>query len=289
MILYFFYKNKLFTIPQFFFVFTNAYSGLSLFNSWYSSLIRYMTFYNMIFTALPLAIKAIFEQDVHYLALKKDAKGELVINQNIQIRNMIPYIYKVGQLDTIFNNVNFLLWIAKGIVHGFLIWLTCLFSCVDSEIVDRRGFNMDFWFISVTMFSAVFVVATLQKVYMIRYWTWFNFWSLTVFSVACYVAWMFIADVLFSYIDASGIQDLVWSSPLFYLLLLLNAGLFTGYDFAERFLREWFGHNLTTKARLLVQTGAVEKMTKDDFSSAFETDRSVGNKIRQKDTPGRFN
>lgn len=34
MILYFFYKNMLFTIPQFFFVFMNAYSGLSLFNSW---------------------------------------------------------------------------------------------------------------------------------------------------------------------------------------------------------------------------------------------------------------
>lgn len=34
MILYFFYKNMLFTIPQFFFVFLNAYSGLSLFNSW---------------------------------------------------------------------------------------------------------------------------------------------------------------------------------------------------------------------------------------------------------------
>lgn len=35
MILYFFYKNMLFTIPQFFFIFINAYSGLSLFNSWY--------------------------------------------------------------------------------------------------------------------------------------------------------------------------------------------------------------------------------------------------------------
>jgi magnesium-transporting ATPase (P-type) len=34
MILYFFYKNMLFTIPQFFFVFSNSYSGLSLFDDW---------------------------------------------------------------------------------------------------------------------------------------------------------------------------------------------------------------------------------------------------------------
>lgn len=34
MVLYFFYKNMLFTIPQFFFIFLNAYSGRSLFDDW---------------------------------------------------------------------------------------------------------------------------------------------------------------------------------------------------------------------------------------------------------------
>lgn len=248
-----------------------------------------MTFYNMIFTALPLASKAVFDQDVHYVHVKTNAHGNTVVDYNAKVREMVPYIYKVGQLDLIFNNVNFLLWIAKGILHGFLIWLTCLFSCVDGEITAKDGFSVDFWFVSVTMFSSIFVVATLQKMYMIRYWTWIDVVCLTLLSVACYVAWLWISDLLFSFIDASGIQDVIWGSPLFYLLLLLNGGFFTAYDFAERFLREWFGHNITTKARVLVQTGAVDRMTKNDFSTAFETDRSVGNKIRQKDTPGRFN
>lgn len=35
MILYFFYKNMLFTIPHFFFCIFNAYSALSVFDSWY--------------------------------------------------------------------------------------------------------------------------------------------------------------------------------------------------------------------------------------------------------------
>jgi magnesium-transporting ATPase (P-type) len=34
MILYFFYKNMLFTIPQFFFATFNAFSAFSLFESW---------------------------------------------------------------------------------------------------------------------------------------------------------------------------------------------------------------------------------------------------------------
>lgn len=60
LVLYFFYKNMLFTIPQFFFIFLNAYSGRSLFDDWY------MTFYNMIFTASPLMFKALVDQDIHY-------------------------------------------------------------------------------------------------------------------------------------------------------------------------------------------------------------------------------
>ena len=87
-----------------------------------------MTFYNMIFTALPLTAKAIFDQDIHYLQVKKDHKGVIGVDYNPKVREMIPYIYKVGQMDSIFNNVNFLLWVAKGILHGFLIWLTCLQS-----------------------------------------------------------------------------------------------------------------------------------------------------------------
>lgn len=247
-----------------------------------------MTFYNMIFTALPLAAKAIFDQDVHYLEIQKDSSGAQVVKQNPNIFTMIPYIYKVGQKDSIFNNITFLMWIGKGIIHGFLIWLTCLFSCVDSNIVGQNGLNSDFWFVSVTMFTSIFVVATLQIVFMTRYWTWFNFILLTIFSILPYLAWMFISDLLYTMIDSSGIQDQVWGSSTFYLLILLNAGIFTGYDFTERFLQEWFGHSITTKAKVIVQSKAVNRMSRDDFAGSFDTSKSIDNKIRQKDTPGRF-
>jgi len=45
----------------------------------------YMTFYNMIFTALPITAKAILESDINYKSTKiPDAKKYL------------PYIYYVG-------------------------------------------------------------------------------------------------------------------------------------------------------------------------------------------------
>ena len=61
MILYFFYKNAVFTLPQFMFAFISGFSAQTVFDD------LYITFYNMLFTALPLMAKAIFEQDINYL------------------------------------------------------------------------------------------------------------------------------------------------------------------------------------------------------------------------------
>lgn len=67
MILYFFYKNMLFTIPQFITAFFCGYSGQTLFDDVYISL------YNLAFTAMPLVVRAVLEQDVNYIFKKKPA------------------------------------------------------------------------------------------------------------------------------------------------------------------------------------------------------------------------
>ena len=61
MILYFFYKNMLFTVPQFIAAFYNGFSGQTIFDD------IYITLYNLIFTAVPLLIRAVLEQDVNYV------------------------------------------------------------------------------------------------------------------------------------------------------------------------------------------------------------------------------
>jgi magnesium-transporting ATPase (P-type) len=61
MILFFFYKNLIFTLPQFYFAFLTAYSGQTIFDAWYIAL------YNILFTAIPLLIRAVLEQDIYYI------------------------------------------------------------------------------------------------------------------------------------------------------------------------------------------------------------------------------
>ena len=78
LILYFFYKNMVFTLPQFMFAYINGYSGQTIYDDYY------ITCYNMIFTALPLLAKAVYDYDVN-----PDIDGS-------KYRNLLPRLYYVG-------------------------------------------------------------------------------------------------------------------------------------------------------------------------------------------------
>ena len=60
----------LFTIPQFIFAFYCGYSGQTVFDD------IYITLYNLVFTALPLVIRAVLEQDVYYITDSKEVYPE---------------------------------------------------------------------------------------------------------------------------------------------------------------------------------------------------------------------
>jgi magnesium-transporting ATPase (P-type) len=57
----------LFTLPQFIAAFFNGFSGQTLFDD------IYITLYNLVFTAAPLLIRAIFEQDVNYVYKREES------------------------------------------------------------------------------------------------------------------------------------------------------------------------------------------------------------------------
>ena len=133
MILYFFYKNMLFTVPQLILAFYCGYSGQTLFDD------LYITLYNLAFTSIPLIIRAVLEQDVNYVYKKKDDKvhpsddtvhhireTDVLYRQinylptqfgvNKYFYRLFPKIYFIGQENCIFNNTNYVLWMVEGIL-----------------------------------------------------------------------------------------------------------------------------------------------------------------------------
>ena len=109
MILYFFYKNMLFTLPQLYIAFYCGWSSQTIFDDWYIAL------YNLLFTSMPLIIRAVLEQDVNYIfktdkrnlgyenvpTLKTLVKQEEYLPEkyrtNKYLYRLFPKIYFIGQ------------------------------------------------------------------------------------------------------------------------------------------------------------------------------------------------
>ena len=100
MVLYFFYKNMIFVVPQFIFIFYNGFSSQTIYDEFY------INFYNLIFTSLPVMFKAVFDQDIYYkkwtTKIKSSIHRKKVLVENKLLKSFFPYLYYVGQEDKIF-------------------------------------------------------------------------------------------------------------------------------------------------------------------------------------------
>jgi len=167
MILYFFYKNMIFTIPQFYFAFISAYSAQSVFNDFY------ITLYNLVFTALPLLIRAAFEQDVNYKKKMNNNTGEVEIRP--LVKKHFPKLYYIGQKNKIFTQLKFLRSVIQGLVHGALLFLVTFFV-LQKATISEDGVTSDMWYFSISLYTSVIVVRKMNffqsnKNFLNRLWT----------------------------------------------------------------------------------------------------------------------
>lgn len=125
MILYFFYKNMIFTLPQVAFTTYNAFSGNSIYDDWY------ITCYNLAFTSIPLIVRAVFDQDLYYKKFIVSDKGK-EISFRSNLREYYPFLYYIGQKGRIFTARNLLVWILNGAAFGIGIFVMIM-KFMDNE------------------------------------------------------------------------------------------------------------------------------------------------------------
>lgn len=103
MIVFYFNKNIVFTLGQFFFAFMCNFSRQSLYQDWLIS------FFNMVFTTYALALYSLFEQDL----------------QSRDWEKLLPetFLYFFGQRNLGFNAFNFLGWIISAVLESGFIFL----------------------------------------------------------------------------------------------------------------------------------------------------------------------
>lgn len=134
MILYFFYKNMVFTIVQFAYCFYNNGSGESFWFSWS------ITFYNMIFTFFPVVLRAVFEVDVNIMSNKQTFKQ---LSEGVHSNNLLysyyPKMYLISQKNQLFTKFIFFSWFFLGVCQGVICLMVTLYTLGDPA--DTSGIN----------------------------------------------------------------------------------------------------------------------------------------------------
>jgi len=202
MIIYFFYKNFVFTIIHFLFGFINDFSGQTIIDDWYIIL------YNLLFTSIPLAGRCILDYSV------KADDGKI-------IDLLIPFLYKEQREDPIFSVKNFLLNLLKGAFHSFLNYFFT--TTIIRYVFDENGYESNLWTLSVCLYTNILLIVTIDLIIEMRFHN-FIVWLLIMFlTVAPYIIFLVFVQ-RFTTFKSVGTMDNTFRALLVWLNLLIVNG-----------------------------------------------------------------
>jgi magnesium-transporting ATPase (P-type) len=119
---------------------------MTLYDDWYVSL------YNILFTALPLTVKALFEKDII------DPEEHLGINSdNNFVSKQLSYTYYVGRESMIFNMERLSISIIFSLCYSVMVFFAVIYY-LDGCIAPEYGYVSDFWVGATTQFTAIIFV-----------------------------------------------------------------------------------------------------------------------------------
>ena len=229
MILYFFFKNFVFTMVQFYFAFLCLGSGQTFIDDWY------ITCYNLVFTALPLCVSALTDSDIN-------------INENIIVKGNLPLLYKESR-DTykIFTFKEFLWSITKGIILSLLIF----FACCIQQILTIKGFYSNIWFLSLKSYICVLTVVSSYLLINTSFIA--IYLPLSIFITTFVLFFIFLIlnhyGLFFKFNSKATIVSSL-SSPILYLSVFLVLCLSIVLDYSCKVLKIFFNKSLASKMTL---------------------------------------
>lgn len=263
MILYFFYKNMAFTVIQFYYSFVCAYSGQSIYDD------SYIVFFNLIFTSLPLMVRAIMEKDVYYMVqANKYEKGERLMKEVEILKKIYPKFYYKGQQNKLFNKVRYFNWVMQGLCHGAIIFGFCLIVFYYS-VLNIGGYTNDIWVFSVFLYSCLIMVVDIKLASYTQSWTILFIATIVLTSMIFYFSYIFIASEISS-LQVYETSYMLYQSPSFYFLMFLTVGIVFLVDLLVIYLKQNYKSGNVEKGRSLMKQRNYydEKTVEQMFESA---------------------
>ncbi|XP_049404366.1 phospholipid-transporting ATPase 3-like isoform X2 [Solanum stenotomum] len=214
---YFFYKNLMFTLTQFWFTFGTGFSGQRFYDDWFQSL------YNVIFTALPVIILGLFEKDV-----------------SASLSRKYPELYKEGIRNTFFKWRVVATWAFFAVYQSLILYNFVTYS--STKGINSSGKMFGLWDVSTMAYTCVVVTVNLRLLMMCNTITRWHHISVGG-SILLWFIFVFIYSGIHLHKEQEGIYLVIIvliSTLYFYLALLLVpvAALFV--DFLYQGVQRWF-------------------------------------------------
>ena len=233
---YFFYKNFVFTIVQFFYGFFCNFTGQTIIDDWFISS------YNLIFTSLPLGSRALLDHD-----LKPDDGGV--------VHKMMPFMYAENRDNPKFSIKNFLLRLFKGIIHCGVNFYFVIYS-LKGESFDEKGHLAGLWVINVCLFTNILLIVSSDLLLYTKYHTWINFVILGVVTGLAYIVFIFAVHNL-TFFNSVGTMVYTFSSSKIWFLFILVCGTCTLIDFTILAFNYSFNKDISTLLEIQYNTSGV--------------------------------
>ena len=229
MVIYFFYKNFVFTIVHFFYGFLNDFSGQTIIEDWFISL------FNLLFTSIPLAARGILD-----ISIRPD--------EGIIVEILMPYLYKEQREKPIFNVKNFLLNLFKGIIHALINYYITIYVVLKE--IDNDGHDSNLWVISVTLFTNILMIVTIDLIIFTKYHTFINWIIVLTLTVLLYILFLIGVENI-NIFDSSGTMDYSFKSVLIWLDIIFVSGTCALIDFVILTFNQLFIKNIYHFTRAL--------------------------------------
>jgi phospholipid-translocating ATPase len=252
MILYFFYKNFVFTMCQLYFAFNCLASGQTFIDDWY------ITCYNLIFTALPLCVSALSDSDLDIKYGREKKNLALLYKEN---RDK----YKI------FSFPRFIFRLIKGIIISLLIFVVCCFN----EIL-KNGRNRNIWYLSLKTYTSVLIVVSINLMMNSDYIIYILPLSIGITTFLFFGIFLVINHYgfLFNFNSKASIKQ-SFNSPLTYLNIFFICSFSFIIDYTTKLSNIFFSGSLSLKLIL-------KKALKSDRKSLYTTARLFNSKSYSK-------
>ena len=285
MIVYFIYKNFIFTMTQFFFAFYNLSSGQTLMDDWY------ITCYNLVFTAFPLCVCALTDIDI------KEEDSE-------ECKKCMPLLYKESRdANKIFTFSKVILVVIRSIILSGITFLLC---SVKSLIINDNGDHANIWYMSLKNFCCTLIVVSINLLLETKFIAYYLPLVILITTFLFFALFLLLVHygLIFNFNSKASIF-LSFSVLKFYLVLLIVASLNAVLDYSLKIYKIFFVKNLagqlSLKRALLTTDEAVKKeimkntsilrsdIKKEDLKMFYRNSRSLeinneGNKLQKTGT-----